>query len=144
MPQLDISTYSSQLFWLFVNFVLFLSICTFFILPRFSKNLNHRKSIIEQNYKISEMNKYKASEILSSVNKRFDSLNTELNDKFRNKRNELFKTFIEQKDKIKSDTKNKLRSSIAEIESNAKDLSNEISVQFIDDLVKQLELKCKK
>lgn len=144
MPQLDISTYSSQLFWLFVNFVLFLSICTFFILPRFSKNLNNRKSIIEQNYKISEMNKYKASEIISSVNKRFDSLKTELNDKFRNKRNELFKTFIEQKDKIKSDTKNKLRSSIAEIESNAKDLSNEISVQFIDDLVKQLELKCKK
>lgn len=144
MPQLDISTYSSQLFWLFVSFLLFVSICTFFILPRFTKNLDGRKSIIADDLKKSEMNKYKASEILSSVNERFDSLKSELDDKFRNEKNELFKNFIDKKDKIKSETKIKLRSAIAEVESNATNLRNEISEQFVDDLVKQLELKCKK
>lgn len=144
MPQLDISTYSSQLFWLFVSFLLFVSICTFFILPKLTKNLDGRKSIIANDLKKSEMNRYKASEILSSVNERFDSLKSELDDKFRNEKSELFKNFIDKKDKIKSETKIKLRSAIAEVESNAANLRDEISEQFVDDLVKQLELKCKK
>lgn len=144
MPQLDISTYSSQLFWLFISFLLFVSVCTFVILPRFTKNLDGRKSIIADNLNKSEMNRYKASEVLSSVNKRFDSLKSELDDKFRNEKNELFKNFIDKKDKIKSETKIRLRSAIAEVESSAANLSSEISEQFVDNLVKQLELKCRK
>nr|YP_010395095.1 ATP synthase F0 subunit 8 [Polyopes affinis]UQJ72536.1 ATP synthase F0 subunit 8 [Polyopes affinis] len=49
MPQLDRIIIFSQIFWLFVIFVLIYIVLTHFFLPKFTKALKSRKQIIETN-----------------------------------------------------------------------------------------------
>jgi len=144
MPQLDISTYSSQLFWLFVTFSVFLFISVFFIVPRFNRNIESRDNQIAKEGEESESNRFKATEILSSVNKRFESVKSEINDKTRNEKNRIFKGFIEERDKIRDEAKAKLRSSLDEIKKSVADTDIGISEEFVNDIVSLLELKYKK
>lgn len=46
MPQLDPISYSSQMFWLLVSFLMLYSIVSFFIAPRIKKVLDKREDII--------------------------------------------------------------------------------------------------
>lgn len=49
MPQLDRIIVFSQIFWLFIIFVLIYIVLTHFFLPKFIKSLKSRKQIIEAN-----------------------------------------------------------------------------------------------
>nr|YP_011017602.1 ATP synthase F0 subunit 8 [Bostrychia moritziana]WQF69402.1 ATP synthase F0 subunit 8 [Bostrychia moritziana] len=49
MPQLDILLIIPQITWLFLNFVLFYFLITFFILPKFLKVIKLRKLIVLEN-----------------------------------------------------------------------------------------------
>jgi len=46
LPQLDISTYPSQIFWLVVSFFLFYALCAIIIVPRIRKLIKTRRSYI--------------------------------------------------------------------------------------------------
>lgn len=144
MPQLDISTYSSQLFWLFVTFFTFLFVCNFFIVPNFRKNIDGRNEHISKELEISESNRFKATEILSSVNKRFESVKSEINDKTRDEKNRLFKEFIDARDAVRNDVKSRLKSSLQDIKKSSSKLDTVVSDDFVNDLVSLLELKYKK
>jgi len=144
MPQWDISTYSSQLFWLFLTFILFLLVSIFLVVPRFKRNIENRNNQIEKEGIESESNRFKATEILSSINKRFESVKSEINDKTRDEKNRLFKNFIEKRDKIRDETKIKLRSSLDDIKLSVDETDIYISEEFVNDMVSLLELKYRK
>jgi F-type H+-transporting ATPase subunit b len=48
MPQLDVSTYPGQLFWLFVSFFLLWFVLHVWLVPRFSRIFEKRRKHIEQ------------------------------------------------------------------------------------------------
>jgi F-type H+-transporting ATPase subunit b len=58
LPQLDVSTYSQQLFWLFLNFIFVYCFLNFVIIPKFKKIKNSRKNRIltqvEESVKIKD------------------------------------------------------------------------------------------
>jgi len=70
MPQLDFSTFSSQVFWLIISFALMLTIMRFLVVPRISSIIDQRNRHIEnyirkaeklQEQALSSLNKYNAA-----------------------------------------------------------------------------------
>lgn len=51
MPQLDYTTYSSQIFWLLLNFAILLFVTSKFILPRLKSIIDERNNNINSNLK---------------------------------------------------------------------------------------------
>lgn len=63
MPQLDVTTYTSQIFWLFVCFTTLLVISMGVMLPRLTKILNERQERIEGRKELAATLKKEADEI---------------------------------------------------------------------------------
>jgi F-type H+-transporting ATPase subunit b len=66
MPQLDLSTYSSQIFWLFVTFALMLTLSAKFLLPKMSAVLEKRWQLIGAKISESEALRSEADELSNS------------------------------------------------------------------------------
>ena len=64
MPQLEITTYPSQIFWLVVSFLTLYLIMSRIIVPRISSVIKNRESQIKNNIHISEQ-LYKDTEIIN-------------------------------------------------------------------------------
>jgi len=64
MPQLEITTYPSQIFWLVVSFLTLYLIMSRIIIPRISSVIKNRESQIKNNIHISEQ-LYKDTEIIN-------------------------------------------------------------------------------
>jgi F-type H+-transporting ATPase subunit b len=69
MPQLDIATYTSQIFWLFICFSILVIVSIRFTLPSLSQILQERDEQIEGKKQASEHLKKKADEIHQEVEK---------------------------------------------------------------------------
>ena len=54
MPQLEISTFPSQIFWLVVSFLLLYLILSKIIVPRIASVLKDRENEIKNNFELSE------------------------------------------------------------------------------------------
>ena len=64
MPQLEITTYPSQIFWLVVSFLILYLIMSRIIIPRISSVIKSRETEIKNNIHISEQ-LYKDTEIIN-------------------------------------------------------------------------------
>ena len=107
MPQLEISTYPSQIFWLVVSFLLLYLIMSRIIIPRISSVIKSRENEIKNNIHISEQ-MYKDTEI---INNEYEETKKNIEDEARgiinhlkeitnkkiNKSTELLKKRLEQK-----------------------------------------------
>ena len=65
MPQLEITTYPSQIFWLVISFLLLYLIMSRIIIPRISSVIKSRETEIKNNIHISEQ-MYKDTEIINN------------------------------------------------------------------------------
>ena len=65
MPQLEITTYPSQIFWLVVSFIILYLIMSRVIIPKISSVIKSRDSEIKNNIHISEQ-VYKDTEIINN------------------------------------------------------------------------------
>ena len=65
MPQLEITTYPSQIFWLVVSFLILYLIMSRIIIPRISSVIKSRETEIKNNIHISEQ-MYKDTEIINN------------------------------------------------------------------------------
>jgi F-type H+-transporting ATPase subunit b len=65
MPQLDSSTYSSQLFWLVVCFVVLYFILSYIALPKIAKVLEAREETIEDKINKASMYREQAENLLA-------------------------------------------------------------------------------
>ena len=79
MPQLEISTFTSQLFWLCISFFTMLFIMSSFITPRISHILTKRKNLISDLLKDADDRSQKAQELLDSYYSNLAQATTQAN-----------------------------------------------------------------
>ena len=144
MPQLEIATYPSQIFWLVVSFLILYLIMSRIIIPRISSVIKSRESEIKNNIHISEQ-MYKDTEI---INNEYEETKKNIEDEARgiinhlkeitnkkiNKSTELLKKRLEQKlEKNEQEIINKKKKALKEI--------NKISLTLSDEILKKLSNK---
>ena len=95
MPQLDIATFPSQIFWLIVSFVILYICISKLIMPKISKVLLEREKKIKENIKESEVLHAETE----NINKKCENLRKETD---------------EESKKIISDIKNKTNKKVLE------------------------------
>ena len=140
MPQLDVSTYIPQLFWLVVTFSFFIYVCTKYFIPVIGKIVNDRTKSIAKKTEEAELNKYKASEVLESTNRNYEETLTVLDKERRAKKNNLFKEFSAQKEELKAAAKDRLKKGLAEINNDIAEAEKVLNQDF-DNFVNALEDK---
>jgi len=78
MPQFDIFSFFSQLFWLFLGISFLYLLFCFYLLPALAITLKIRKRKLANNASTNELADPKGSNFLSSVNFLFSKINTKL------------------------------------------------------------------
>jgi len=141
MPQLEITTYPSQIFWLVVSFLILYLIMSKIIIPKISSVIKSRESEIKNNIHISEQ-MYKDTEIINNeyeetkknieneargiINHLKETTNKKINNS-----TELLKKRLEQKlEKNEQEIINKKKKALKEI--------NKISLAFSEEILKKL------
>ena len=137
MPQLEITTYPSQIFWLVVSFLILYLIMSRVIIPRISSVIKSRESEIKNNIHIAEQ-MYKDTEIINNeyeetkknieneargiINHLKETTNKKINNS-----TELLKKRLEQKlEKNEQEIINKKKKVLKEIKKISLNLSEEI------------------
>ena len=141
MPQLEITTYPSQIFWLAVSFLILYLIMSRFIIPKISSVIKSRESEIKNNIHISEQ-MYKDTEI---INNEYEEIKKEIEGEARGiinylkettnkkitKNTDLLKKRLEQKlEKNEQEIINKKKKALKEI--------NKISLNLSEEILKKL------
>ena len=141
MPQLEITTYPSQIFWLVVSLLTLYLIMSRIIIPRISSVIKNRESQIKNNIHISEQ-MYKDTEI---INNEYEEIKKKIEEEARGiinflkektnkkitKNNELLKKRLEQKlEKNEQEIINKKKKALKEI--------NKISLNLSEEILKKL------
>ena len=115
MPQLNPEFWPAQIFWLLVSFV-FLYICIWkFILPKITKNIEDRKSIIMQDLQDAEKFKEETAKKIQEYNKVIDDA-----------KNEAKKIILEEKNNLEKELNLKKQKFDDEIDKEIKKVENEI------------------
>ena len=96
MPQLDTSTFDSQIFWLLVCFFSMLFIMSKFIVPRIRETIELRQKKIDDNLEQARAIKEKAEISLQKYEKALNNATEKANESLLKTKAEL-KTFIEKR-----------------------------------------------
>ena len=147
MPQLEITTYPSQIFWLVVSFLILYLIMSRVIIPKISSVIKNRESEIKNNILISEQ-MYKDTEI---INNEYEETKKKIEEEARGiinhlkettnkkitKNAKLLKKKLEQKlEKSEKEIINKKKKALKEI--------NKISLNLSEEILKKLSNKKRK
>lgn len=120
MPQFDFSTYSSQIFWFILCFVVFYYFVSTKILPRIAKILEERKDNIQANLNKSE-----------ALNKDL----TKINDEARGLKDGALSEYKSNIEKVKQDLKSEREKAIVDLKHNIEEInknSKEQIAKFLD------------
>ena len=143
MPQLEISTFPSQVFWLCVSFIVLYILLSNIIIPKISSVIKGRESEIKNNINNSEK-LYMETE---KINNEFEKIKKETEDQARSIINSLKestnKKIAENNELLKKNLEKKLEKS--ELEINAKKKSalkdiNKITLDISQEIIKKLSL----
>ena len=141
MPQLEITTYPSQIFWLVVSFLILYLIMSRIIIPKISSVIKSRESEIKNNIHISEK-MYRDTKI---INNEYEEIKKNIEEEARGiinylkettnkkitKNTELLKKRLEQKlEKNEQEIINKKKKALKEI--------NKISLSLSEEILKKL------
>ena len=141
MPQLEITTYPSQIFWLVVSFLILYLIMSRIIIPKISSVIKSRESEIKNNIHISEQ-MYRDTKI---INNEYEEIKKNIEEEARGiinylkettnkkitKNTELLKKRLEQKlEKNEQEIINKKKKALKEI--------NKISLSLSEEILKKL------
>ncbi len=140
MPQLDFTTYSSQIFWFILCFsILYLS-THFIILPRVRSILSKRHDLIENDKNLAE-----------EINQQIDLINNEgqenlqkANQEYLQKIEEITKKSHQERDKSMAELKHKIELKVKESRDEIKkfvDDSKASNTKIIQDLVQIIKNK---
>ncbi len=141
MPQLNPEFWVSQIFWLILTFGILYLVLSKLILPKISKNLELRKSQIQENIDAAE----KQRENSESKLKEYDEiiLKSKLKAKniFKDAREKVLKDINSKKDVLDNQIDDEIRNVEKEIEilkKNAPEKINKIAIETSSELVKKL------
>ena len=146
MPQLEITTYPSQIFWLVVSFLILYLIMSRIIIPRISSVIKSRETEIKNNIHISEQ-MYKDTEI---INNEYEETKKKIEEEARGIINHLKETtskkIAKNTDSLKKKLEDILEKSEQEIINNKKKVLkeiNKISLNLSEEILKKLSNKKK-
>ena len=140
MPQLDLTTYSSQIFWFALCFIALYIASAKIILPRVAAILKNRKNIIDADLAAAKELDDKIYELESQT----DKLRKEATSKYQIKLEEATKSAAKQREKMIEDLKNKIDQNIAKSQKELQDLitkSQSESEAAIKNISQQIEQK---
>ena len=141
MPQLDTSTYISQIFWLFVCFLMLWSVSVGFILPKFQRILAERRTYIQEKEILAEQLKKEAQGLEKEVEAYLKSMRKDCHDEIMKTTQELNHSIEQRKSELSAHCKERLR--LAEIrllnrKSAVMDDVQDIAKAVTEDILTQL------
>ncbi|XVN41111.1 MAG: ATP F0F1 synthase subunit B' [Rickettsia endosymbiont of Argas persicus] len=121
MPQFDISTYYSQLFWLIITFSL-LYICVYkFIAPKAERILNNRNFNIQDNIAQTDKLALEVEKLNRYYNKEVEKIKNEVDKLKKEKIDSLTAEFLIKKNKLEKELLKSINQNIIDIDSAAKE-----------------------
>ena len=147
MPQLEITTYPSQIFWLVVSFLILYLIMSRVIIPKISSVIKNRESEIKNNIHIYEK-MYKDTEI---INNEYEETKKKIEEEARGIINHLkestSKKIAKNTESLKKRLEDILEKNEQEIINNKKKVLkeiNKISLNLSEEILKKLSNKKRK
>jgi F-type H+-transporting ATPase subunit b len=140
MPQFDITTYSSQVFWFAICFSLLYFFVSKIILPRISEIIKSRKSVIDKD--LSLANKIETE--IANLQNEIDALKTHASSSYQGKIEETSKSLAKERENAIENLKNKIEIDIKKSQSDIKEFlatSRQRSSNLISDITEKLKTK---
>ncbi|MCC8467194.1 MAG: ATP F0F1 synthase subunit B' [Rickettsia endosymbiont of Eriopis connexa] len=120
MPQFDIATYYSQIFWLIVTFGLLYIFVYKFITPKAEEIFNNRQTNIQDNITQADTLTQEVEKLNKYYNEEIDKTNTEIDRLKKEKIDSLESEFLIKKKNLEQDLKNSINQNIEDINLAAK------------------------
>ncbi|MFV9929389.1 MAG: ATP F0F1 synthase subunit B' [Rickettsia endosymbiont of Haemaphysalis japonica] len=120
MPQFDIATYYSQIFWLIVTFGLLYTFVYKFITPKAEEIFNNRQTNIQDNITQADTLTIEVEKLNKYYNEEIDKTNTEIDRLKKEKIDSLESEFLIKKKNLEQDLKNAINQNIEDINLAAK------------------------
>ncbi|EER22740.1 MULTISPECIES: F0F1 ATP synthase subunit B family protein [spotted fever group] len=120
MPQFDIATYYSQIFWLIVTFGLLYIFVYKFITPKAEEIFNNRQTNIQDNITQADTLTIEVEKLNKYYNEEIDKTNTEIDRLKKEKIDSLESEFLIKKKNLEQDLKNSINQNIEDINLAAK------------------------
>jgi len=141
MPQLDPSSFSSQIFWLIVSFTLLYIAMSRSVIPRIRDVLEKRQHQIVDNIDAAEMAKQQAADAQSAYEAELDSAKHKTHDLLHSTQSEmagmmaselasLNKKLDAQLDKVQTDLAAQRQQTLAEMEPHLQELTGMVVAQI--------------
>ena len=126
MPQFNVDSFPSQLFWLVVTFTLLYLILNFMLLPRIRNNIRLRKNKISNDLERAELTKLQIDKILQNYNEKLTKSKNRANDNIKSSLEKADQEFSSQLDIVKKKIIQKIQDAEKETLEYKKNISNEI------------------
>lgn len=140
MPQLDLTTYSSQIFWFILCFIVLYVAVSGIILPRIAEIIKNRKNIVDADLSAAKSLEDKINQLQSST----ENLRKDAAQKYQLKLEEASRSAAKQREKMIEALKEKIDQNIQKSHQQLKDLVAEAeakSAVAIKNLAQQIEQK---
>ena len=115
MPQLDVSTYSSQIFWLVVTFVVLYFLLWKVALPKVGEVLSQRASKVEQDLTSASNLKQEAEQILADYEARLAEAKSEAQSVMKQAADEIAADAAKQNDALTAKLEKRMQEAEAKI-----------------------------
>ncbi|MDX1924304.1 MAG: hypothetical protein SFT91_03675 [Rickettsiaceae bacterium] len=129
MPQLDISTYSSQIFWLIVCISLLYSSLVYIFIPRLESSIRARKRKIEALLRDAEMMREESDKIHASYIQEIKQVHSDASEVHKNALVNFEKECQEQMDRFKAEQNELIANFDQELKQMTLDFDDKIEQQ---------------
>lgn len=136
MPQFDISTYFTQIFWLLTTFVCFWFVLDKIIIPRIAENIEARKRKYNDLILKAEQISKKARATLAEYNETITAAKNNTLEQIKENEKQLQEYIIKQEDELNK----KLQKKIIEFEQQIK-IDRDDALNRVDEISRELALK---
>ncbi|WP_341787293.1 ATP F0F1 synthase subunit B' [Rickettsia endosymbiont of Cantharis rufa] len=124
MPQFDIATYYSQIFWLIITFGLLYIFVYKFITPKAEEIFNNRQTNIQDNITQADTLTLETEKLNKYYNEEVEKTNVEIDRIKKEKIDSLESEFLIKKKNLEQDLKNSINQNIEDINLAAKQFRN--------------------
>ena len=136
MPQFDISTYFTQIFWLLTTFVCFWFVLDKIIIPRIAENIEARKRKYNDLILKAEQISKKARATLAEYNETITAAKNNALEQIKENEKQLQEYIIKQEDELNK----KFQKKIIEFEQQIK-IDRDNALNRVDEISRELALK---
>lgn len=143
MPQLDISTYTSQIFWLLVCFFMLLLFLSNFIVPKIIETRKLRMNKIDSYLQKAEKTKQKTENSIAKYEKSLADATNKANLEIEKTKEELEKMLLQQQEKFAKKLQKQIQAEeakIAEEKTTALKEIKSISANLTAEILKKLDI----